>query len=252
MKRMNEKCNWKKFTAIAAATVIGLSGMTACGGSEEAKEDSGEVTLTFALWDKLQKDGMEQMAAAFEKENPGIKIKVEMTPWDQYWTKMQASGAGDTLPDIFWMHPEQVYEYANGGKIMDMSELIENSSDVDMSKFPQNVVNDFNIDGKQYAIPKDYSTFGLWYNKDIFDEKGVAYPDDTWTWDTLQEAAEKLTDKEKGREQTQLNHKLTAVADAERKGIFAGIETFQSLAGGFVPAETRDRKSTRLNSSHWS
>ena len=141
---------------------------------------------------------MEQMAAAFEKENPGIKIKVEMTPWDQYWTKMQASGAGDTLPDIFWMHPEQVYEYANGGKIMDMSELIENSSDVDMSKFPQNVVNDFNIDGKQYAIPKDYSTFGLWYNKDIFDEKGVAYPDDTWTWDTLQEAAEKLTDKEKG------------------------------------------------------
>lgn len=198
MKRMNEKCNWKIFTAIAAATVIGLSGMTACGGSEEAKEDSGEVTLTFALWDKLQKDGMEQMAAAFEKENPGIKIKVEMTPWDQYWTKMQASGAGDTLPDIFWMHPEQVYEYANGGKIMDMSELIENSSDVDMSKFPQNVVNDFNIDGKQYAIPKDYSTFGLWYNKDIFDEKGVAYPDDTWTWDTLQEAAEKLTDKEKG------------------------------------------------------
>lgn len=114
MKRMNEKCNWKIFTAIAAATVIGLSGMTACGGSEEAKEDSGEVTLTFALWDKLQKDGMEQMAAAFEKENPGIKIKVEMTPWDQYWTKMQASGAGDTLPDIFWMHPEQVYEYANG------------------------------------------------------------------------------------------------------------------------------------------
>lgn len=81
---------------------------------------------------------------------------------------------------------------------MDMSELIEQSSDVDMSKFPQNVVNDFNIDGKQYAIPKDYGIFGLWYNKDIFDEKGVAYPDDTWTWDTLKEAAEKLTDKDKG------------------------------------------------------
>ena len=137
---------------------------------------------------------MEQMAAAFEEENPGIKIKVEMTPWEQYWTKMQASGAGNTLPDIFWMHPEQVYEYARGGKIMDISERIEKSDKVDMDKFPSNVNNDFNIDGKQYAIPKDYSTFGLWYNKDIFDEKKIAYPDETWDWDKLKEAAGQLTD----------------------------------------------------------
>lgn len=198
MIRMIEKCNWKKLAALVTAGTLCLSGLTACGGSEDAKENSGEVTLTFALWDKLQKEGMEQMAAAFEKENPGIKIKVEMTPWEQYWTKMQASGTGDTLPDIFWMHPEQVYEYAKGGKIMDMTELIEKSENTDMSKFPSNVVNDFNIDGKQYAIPKDYSTFGLWYNKDIFDEKGLAYPDETWDWDTLKDAAEQLTDKDNG------------------------------------------------------
>ncbi|MCI9340241.1 MAG: sugar ABC transporter substrate-binding protein [Dorea sp.] len=198
MKKMIEKCNWKKLTAIVTAGAICLSGLTACNNSEEAKDESGDVTLTFALWDKLQKDGMEQMAAAFEEENPGIKIKVEMTPWEQYWTKMQASGAGNTLPDIFWMHPEQVYEYARGGKIMDISERIEKSDKVDMDKFPSNVNNDFNIDGKQYAIPKDYSTFGLWYNKDIFDEKKIAYPDETWDWDKLKEAAGQLTDKEKG------------------------------------------------------
>ena len=198
MKKMIEKCNWKKMAAVITAGVLGLSGLTACGNSGDTKEDSGDVTLTFALWDKLQKDGMEQMAAAFEKENPGIKIKVEMTPWEQYWTKMQASGAGNTLPDIFWMHPEQVYEYARGGKIMDITDRIEESDKVDMDKFPENVNNDFNIDGKQYAIPKDYSTFGLWYNKDIFDDKEMEYPDETWDWDRLKEAAGELTDKEKG------------------------------------------------------
>ncbi|MEZ3487719.1 MAG: sugar ABC transporter substrate-binding protein [Lachnospiraceae bacterium] len=198
MKKMIEKCNWKKLAAVITAGALGLSGLTACGNSGDTKEDSGDVTLTFALWDKLQKDGMEQMAAAFEKENPGIKIKVEMTPWEQYWTKMQASGAGNTLPDIFWMHPEQVYEYARGGKIMDITGRIEESDKVDMDKFPENVNNDFNIDGKQYAIPKDYSTFGLWYNKDIFDDKEMEYPDETWDWDRLKEAAGELTDKEKG------------------------------------------------------
>lgn len=198
MKSMREKCNWKKLTSFCMAGVLCMSTLTACGQKNEEKSDDGEVTLTFALWDKLQKEGMEQMAAAFEEKNPGIKIKVEMTPWDQYWTKMQAAGTGDTLPDIFWMHPEEVYKYAEGGKIMDLTERIEESDAVDMSKFPKNVNNDFNIEGKQYAIPKDYSTFGLWYNKDIFDEKGVAYPDETWDWEKLKETAAQLTDTEKG------------------------------------------------------
>jgi multiple sugar transport system substrate-binding protein len=48
-------------------------------------------------------------------------------------------------------------------------------------------------------MPKDYSTVGLWYNKTLFDKAGVKYPDDTWTWDDLANAAAKLTDKSKGQ-----------------------------------------------------
>lgn len=51
MKKMIEKCNWKKLTAIVTAGAICLSGLTACNNSEEAKDESGDVTLTFALWD---------------------------------------------------------------------------------------------------------------------------------------------------------------------------------------------------------
>lgn len=152
MKKMNEKCNWKKWTSLCMASFLCMGTFTACGQKNEEKNKKEDVTLTFAIWDKLQKDGMEQMASAFEEKNPGIKIKVEMTPWDQYWTKMQAAGTGNTLPDIFWMHPEQVYKYAEGGKIMDLTELIENSSNVDLNKFPQNVNDDFNVNGKQYGM----------------------------------------------------------------------------------------------------
>ncbi|MCC9850777.1 extracellular solute-binding protein, partial [Streptococcus agalactiae] len=51
----------------------------------------------------------------------------------------------------------------------------------------------YNIKGEQYAIPKDYDTIGLWYNKKMFDAAGVSYPDETWDWNKLKEAAKKLT-----------------------------------------------------------
>ena len=54
-------------------------------------------------------------------------------------------------------------------------------------------MNLYQTEGKQYAIPKDIDTIALWYNKTIFDEMGVDYPDDTWTWDDFAAAAKKLT-----------------------------------------------------------
>lgn len=190
-----------KMLALGTSLILGTAILAGCGsgkGKEAGEEQNSKVTLTFSIWDKLQQEGMQNMVDAFEKENPNIHVKVEYTLWEQYWTKLQASGTSDSLPDVFWMHPEQVYTYAEGGKLLDMSSKIEESSVTDLSKFPQNINDDFNVDGRQYAIPKDYSTFGLWYNKDLFDARGMAYPDDTWDWNKLKEAAAQLTDKENG------------------------------------------------------
>ena len=52
-------------------------------------------------------------------------------------------------------------------------------------------------DGKTYAVPKDIDTIAMWYNKDMFDEAGIDYPDGSWTWDEFYDIAEKLT-KEDG------------------------------------------------------
>ncbi|MCI1141088.1 extracellular solute-binding protein, partial [Stenotrophomonas maltophilia] len=46
--------------------------------------------------------------------------------------------------------------------------------------------------------PKDFDTIGLWYNKKMFDEAKIPYPDNTWDWNKLREAAKKLTDPNKG------------------------------------------------------
>jgi len=52
--------------------------------------------------------------------------------------------------------------------------------------------------GKTYGLPRDLSDVMLYYNKDLFDAAGVAYPNDNWTWDDLRDAAKKLTRDKNG------------------------------------------------------
>lgn len=189
----------KKLVSIIAATVTIGSMLVGCGGSNSgSKSSSGEATLTYAIWDKNQEPGMRKMADAFEKKNPGIKVNVEVTAWDQYWTKLDAAASGGSLPDVFWMHSNQSARYASNGILMDLTDKIKGSSLTSLDKFPKDLVKVYEYDSKNYAIPKDFDTIGLWYNKKLFDEAGVAYPNENWTWNDFLNAAKKLTNAEKG------------------------------------------------------
>jgi len=189
----------KKFISIIAATVAVSTLVVGCSGTSSATRGAkGDVTLTYAIWDKNQEPGMRAMADAFEKKNSGIKIDIQSTDWGAYWTKLEAAASGGSLPDVFWMHATQARKYDTNGVLMDLTDKIKGSSLVSLDKFPKDLVELYENDGKNYAIPKDFDTIGLWYNKKLFDEAGVAYPNENWTWDDLASAAKKLTNPDKG------------------------------------------------------
>lgn len=193
------KKNIKKLISVVVATVTIGAMLAGCSGkSSDSKDSNGNVTLTYAIWDKNQKPGMEAMAAAFHEKNPNITVNVEVTPWDQYWTKLDAGASSGTLPDVFWMHSANFLKYANGDALMDITDKIKNSKDMKMDNFPKDLVDLYTSKGKNYAIPKDYDTIALWYNKTMFDAKGIKYPDATWDWNKLLEAAQKLNDPANG------------------------------------------------------
>ena len=152
------------------------------------------VTITFAFWDNNQEPGMKAIADAYMAAHPGVTVEVQVTPWDQYWTKLEASaqGGGEAMPDVFWMHSNQFFKYVTADKLLPLD------FEYDYTPYPAGVTALYNFNNVHYAVPKDYDTIALVYNKEIFDNAGIAYPDDTWTWDTLLETAKKLTDPEKG------------------------------------------------------
>jgi multiple sugar transport system substrate-binding protein len=202
----------RRVLGLGLAAALTLTAFTGCAkpetkpteGTETAKpaEDNkavdtnkaaDEVTLNYAVWDANQGKGIRTIADEFEAANPGIKINIEVTGWSDYWTALEAGATGGELPDVFWMHSNEIYRYASNDMLLNLNEKIKSSSQVDLSNFPLGLGAIYNFNGSQYAIPKDYDTIGLWYNKTMFDEAGVSYPDNTWTWDDLYNAAKKLT-----------------------------------------------------------
>lgn len=209
----------KKRKRIAALMLAGITalGMTACKGSTDSGADVGtdgaagasasSGELTVAIWDTYQEPGLKTIMEGFTEET-GIQVKLQVTPWDQYWTMMEAGATGGTLPDVFWMHSNQVAKYAEYDLLLDLSDKIAASEVTQMDKFPQELVELYqNKDGKQVAIPKDVDTVALWYNKTAFDEASLAYPDESWTWDTFREAAKTLTKEDGSQYGTVLNPK---------------------------------------------
>lgn len=191
------KKRWLIGTAVVASAALLASCST--GASDDNDPDAGEkITITYGVWAGTQTAAMEEIAAAFTKENPNITVKVEERPWPEYWSTLQTGAAGGTAPDAFWMLAQNIRPYAAGGQLLDVTDQIE-ADGVDLSKYPQAVLDLYDQgDDKIYGLPKDVDTNAVWYNKAIFDEAGVEYPSEDWTWEDFRETAQQLTDAEKG------------------------------------------------------
>ncbi len=175
-----------------AALLAACSGSNSSGSSSSSKA-SGKTEISYAIWDSGQEPGIRQIADKFEEKNPDIKINIQVVDWDNYWTMLEAGATGGSLPDTFWMHSNEIYRYGSNEMLLPLDDYLAKSKEAKLENFPDGLNEIYNIKGKQFAVPKDFDTIGLWYNKKMFDEAGIPYPDDTWDWNKLKEVAKKLT-----------------------------------------------------------
>lgn len=193
----------KLFSLIALA-LAALLVLSACGNAAAPTETTGApakpaetetqapapaepVTITYCNFNSSggNEETLSKMVAAFESEHPNIKVEVETIGYSDYFTQMQTRVAGGTAPDCYELNIENFAAYANKG-------LLAEISGVDVSGLNETALGAFNVGGKQYGLPESFSNVVLIYNKDLFDQAGVAYPTDDWTQDDLQSAAEKI------------------------------------------------------------
>lgn len=184
-----------RLTAVFAAAALAASGLAGCTGGGTGS--GGPVKITYGLWAEEFRAPFEDAVAAFEKENPDIDVTLKLTPFNDYFTKLQTEISSKTAPDVFWLQNIHVDLYAKNGALADLSQY-RDASDVDLSGIPDSIMKPYEIDGKLSAMPWQALPFGLYYNKALFAAAGVPEPTNDWTWDDVASAAAKLTDSDKG------------------------------------------------------
>ncbi len=123
-------------------------------------------------------DDLDGLVMIFEERNPGITIEVATAPYEDYFTLLQADVAGNAAPDVFELNFENFVTYAANDTLMDISSYLS----ADTPFYPR-ALGAFQYEGKQMALPETFSTVLLFYNADLFDQAGIAYPSEDWTWD---------------------------------------------------------------------
>lgn len=190
------KKNLKKLAAFGLCAAMGTTMLAGCGGGDSdggsKGGSSGKTEITFGIWDENQRPAMEDLVEAYEASHDDVTVEIQLTPYKEYWQKLEASGGGGTAPDVFWLNVLHLDSYMDGGILTDLTDAIAESDIND--NFSEVLVNNYVRDGVNYAVPKDFDTNALWYNKDIFDKAGVEYPTDDMTFEDLVALAQKLKD----------------------------------------------------------
>ncbi len=136
-------------------------------------------------------------------ETTGAKVTFEVTTADEYGQKLLAYKAAGDMPDIFYVGPDGLASNVDDGYLLPLDDYVPEETIADL--WPA-ITTAYRYDGKEagtgslYCLPKDLSTFAFAYNKTLFDEASLEYPDpeNPYTWEEFLEVCGKLTKDKDG------------------------------------------------------
>ncbi|MCB0112686.1 MAG: sugar ABC transporter substrate-binding protein [Caldilineaceae bacterium] len=164
------------------------------------------VTIDFITPGALgtERDMYTAFVSEFMEANPNITVNVSFEAWNDYMTKLPTMLAGGVVPDMIHQHMSIVQDYAYRGALRDLVPYMERDG-VEPEDYIPALFEAFTHNGKTYGIPKDSAAWGVYYNKDKFDEAGLDYPSLNWTLDEFHEMARELTRDGNGNPSTSTN-----------------------------------------------
>lgn len=163
-------------TAILALS-LGMAGLA-----------SAETVVDFTVAEYSSKTGpfFQEVADAFQAENPDIKINIEVVPWDTLLQRLTTDVAGGSAPDISIIGTRWLLDFASQG----VAEPIDGYL---TPEFKGTFIDTFMapgvIEGQTMGLPVAASARAMMVNMDLYEKAGASPPK---TWDELYEASKKI------------------------------------------------------------
>ncbi|HEX2034066.1 MAG TPA: sugar ABC transporter substrate-binding protein [Chloroflexota bacterium] len=194
---------------LAGATWLGA----ACGpggAREGAAPAAGEpATVGFATLYKEDPSWQlsRQQLADFEAKHPRVRVEADWITGSttDYLKKLQTYLAGGSQPDVMYVHYLQTAILGSQGVLLDLGRYVQQDKGFNAGDLVEGVVDHFRYRGKPAAVPWYSGPHTLLFNRTLFRRLGVKTPDEyekegRWTWETMREAALKLTTGTPGSE----------------------------------------------------
>ena len=179
--------------ALACSTVLvgcGSSGGSGNDKSANAGKSGGDKEVV--IWDYFetdaQKEMMQKLIDGFNESQDEYTASHVYVPFADYEKQLTLGVASGELPDIVIMDGCGMASFISMDLFGDISD-----ADINWDEYMDGPMESTMLDGKHYGIPFATNCTALFYNKDLFDAAGIAYPDENTTWDEFHEMAKALT-----------------------------------------------------------
>lgn len=162
---------------------------------ERGTLEAASTKLTVLHWGSPEEARIVRtLIEAFERANPDVQV--QQIHANEYDTKLKTMLAAGTPPDLFYLRPEDLPNFATMNLVLPIDEPLAAAGMGPGSSYFNDLypilVRTFQFDGERagsgplYGIPKDFTTLVLYVNLNLFEQAGVAVPYGGWTWDDYQ------------------------------------------------------------------
>lgn len=136
---------------------------------------------------------VEEMVPLFNDTHPEVNLVFERSEGQGYWEKLTAAVAAGTAWDCFRVNPTYAMQWGPRGVTADLMPFLEADTTYPASVYLPGVVEVYHSEGRLVGLPAWVTTHWVFYNKRMFDEAGLGYPNPQTTWDEYVEMAKAVT-----------------------------------------------------------
>jgi multiple sugar transport system substrate-binding protein len=177
------------------AVILGVASFVFVGCSGPK---TNSIVLRWASWGDVAGPNILQAAVeGFKKDHPGVEVRLERTPFEDYISKLLTQYSAGLAPDVMAVNCDQMAAFASKGVLVDLMPYVYKDPSVKLGDYFPEAIDRYTVNGALAALPSDISPVAvIYYNKKKFDEAGLPYPRNDWTYTQFLTTAYKLTKKD--------------------------------------------------------
>lgn len=212
----------KKWGLTVAASLLALGTLAGCGSSNNKNNNQPQesaqgiespagteapkkkVNLQFSIWgNDAHKSMYEELLAEFKQTHDHIEVEIITIPFADYQQKLSIMAASKTAPDVGWLAERMIPQFMASDQLVDLTASLKGDAEYDFGDIYPSTLELFTEGDALYGIPFSTPPGLIFYNSDLFKEKGLKTPlelvaEGSWNYDTFLESARTIADPGQG------------------------------------------------------